>query len=313
MLYQEGLAEGNWTTQLGALSSLGVSQSDLSLALQLEKLPEPIVDLFEDHIEISSHTVRVIRHTIIHDGLDTVLNRVQRSGIPSKTLSNKGVLSIVKGRATDSKRMLRGAGRDPANIVNRALDLPKSISDRYHLGMVNGEWDNFSACARAIGVSRRNISDAVAIRELPDAIRHLFSGQKLTFSVGRRLLALKKELGIDELLSRARNKEATYEVAGRTADNILSELNHENVRSPDDFRVVVKRGRGRNRLVIECKAANVLFRYRAEIRGAIRKILRKRIRSARHIEDMQGLYDLLRPSLPVEGMSSTYRPRPPKA
>ncbi|SAL04474.1 hypothetical protein AWB78_06981 [Caballeronia calidae] len=137
--YWEGLNEGKWKTQLGALSTLGVSQGDLSLALQLHELPVEILDLFEDHVDISSHTVRVIRHTIIHEGLKTVLGRVQQSGASNAKHSNKAVLKIVKGEALKSKKMLRWSGQDPIKIAARALDLPKNISDRYHLGACAAE------------------------------------------------------------------------------------------------------------------------------------------------------------------------------
>ncbi|MDR5737689.1 hypothetical protein [Caballeronia sp. LZ016] len=298
MLYREGLADGRWTTQLGALSTLGVSQGDLSLALQLEKLPEPIVDLFEDRIEISSHTVRVIRHTIIHDGLSTVLSRVQRSGVPSKTLSNKGVLRVIKGQALGSKKMLRRSGQDLEKIVARPLDLPAHIAERYYLGVKQGEWDSFSACAKALHISRRNISDAVAISELPVSIRHLFGVQALTLCVGRKLLALKRELGIDELLLRALCKESMLDVVGRTADNILLELNDEDIGPLDLRRVRIKKGRGSNRLVIECKDAALLFRYRHEMEGAIHKVLRRRLRDPESFEVIRDSLGTRRSVLP---------------
>jgi hypothetical protein len=179
------------------------------------------------------------------------------------------VLSIVKGQALESKKMLRWSGQDPEKIVSRALDLPKNVSDRYHLGVTQGEWNSFSACAKALSISRRNVSDAVAIRELPDSIRHLFREKEFTFSVGRKLLALKRELGLDELLSRARYKDSMYDVGGRTAENILSELKDENIRPASSFRRIrIKKGRGPNRLVIECKDPKLLLRYRREIEQA---------------------------------------------
>jgi hypothetical protein len=295
MHYREGLAEGKWKTQLGAVSSLQVSQGDLSLALQLEKLPEQIVDLFEDHIEISSHTVRVIRHTIIHDGLRTVLSRVQRSGVPSKSLSNKGVLRVVKGQAAESEKMPRWSGQDRVKIVGRAPDLPKNIYDRYHLGVTQGEWDSFSACAETLKISRRNISDAVAIRELPELIRNLFNEKALTYCVGRKLLALKRELGVDELLLRARHKESMFDASGRTAENILLELNDESTRPVDFGRVRIKKGRGSNRLVIECKDAALLYRYRLEIEGAIHRVLNKRVTDPEGFELARKLLGAPRP------------------
>src|SRR5690349_7806795 len=67
--YQQGLDEGRWTTQTGALKTLRVSQAELSFALQLRALPVEVRDLFEDEIDVTSHTVRVIREVIMRDGL----------------------------------------------------------------------------------------------------------------------------------------------------------------------------------------------------------------------------------------------------
>ncbi|WP_277187179.1 hypothetical protein [Caballeronia sp. BR00000012568055] len=310
-LYHQGLAEGKWTTQLGALNALGVSQGDLSMAMQLHQLPEKILDLFEDHVDISSHTVRIIRHTIRRDGLNTVLGRIDRSGASGAKHSKRTVLSIVKGQALESKKMLRWSGEDPAKIMSRTLVLPKNISDRYHLGVTQGEWNSFSACAQALGISRRNISDAVAIRELPDSIRHLFRERDLTFSVGRKLLTLKRELGLDELLLRARYKDSMYDVGGRTADNILSEINEENIRPLSAFRrIQIKKGRGPNRLVIECKDPKLLLRYRREIEMAISKVLKKRVTDEEFVELMRGMSSTQRAATSLANLlPSTFRPR----
>ncbi|WP_250490195.1 hypothetical protein [Caballeronia sp. INML2] len=307
--YQEGLNEGKWKTQLGALNTLRVSQGDLSLALQLQGLPNEVLDLFDDRIGISSHTVRVIRHTIIHDGIKTVLARIRHSGATNAKHSNKTVLKIVKGQALNSKAMLRWSGQDPVKIAARALDLPKNISDRYHLGVTNGEWASFSACAKALGISRRNVSVAVSIRELPDPVRHLFYETDLTFAVGKRLLALKDELGLDEMLVRARSVESMFDASGRTAANILSELNAENIRPSTFTRVRIKKGRGRNRLVIECKDSELLWKYRAEIEKSISKVLKKRITDAEFVEVMREFGGIFNKTL-LARLPSTFAPRP---
>jgi hypothetical protein len=208
--------------------------------------------------------------------------------------------------------MLQWSEQDQVKIVSRTLDLPKNISDRYHLGVTQGEWNSFSACANALGISRRNISDAVAIREQPDSIRHLFREKALTFRVGRKLLALKRELGLDELVLRARKKDSMYVVGGRTADNILSEINDENIRPASSFRrIQIKKGRGPNRLVIECKAPKLLLRYRREIEKAISKVLKKRVTDVEFVEVIRGMCSSQRAAMAfVDRLSSTFRLRP---
>src|SRR5579872_3839823 len=75
--YQQGIEDGKWSTQLEALGALGVSQGDLSLALQLRELPAEILDLFDDKISVTTHAVRVIRQAILQDGIETVLKRIR--------------------------------------------------------------------------------------------------------------------------------------------------------------------------------------------------------------------------------------------
>ncbi|WP_125483232.1 hypothetical protein [Caballeronia choica] len=308
--YQQGLDEGRWTTQTGALETLRVSQAELSFALQLRALPAEVRDLFEDEIDVTSHTVRVIREVIMRDGLATVLQRIQRSGACGSKYTKKTVLGIVKGKISESKRALRWSGQD-SKIAARSLDLPKSILDRYHLGITKGEWNTYSECARVLNVSRRHISDAVAIGQIPDAVRYLFWETDLTFAIGRRLLALKNELGADEMLVRARRVEPMFKVAGRTAENILTELRAEHIRPSNFFRVRIKKGRGPNRLVIECRDAELLLRYRREMELAIKKVLQKRIENADQIELVRELQGLVRTILPeMAPLPSTFDPRP---
>ncbi|SAL00438.1 hypothetical protein AWB78_05944 [Caballeronia calidae] len=180
---------------------------------------------------------------------------------------------------------------------------------RGFLGVTNGEWASFSACAKALGVSRRNVSVAVSIRELPDAVRHLFSEKSLTFAVGKRLLALKDELGLDEMLVRARGMESMLDASGRTAANVLSELNAKIVRPSTVTRVRIRKGRGRNRLVIECQDSELLWKYRAEIEKSIGKVLKKRITSSDFIQFVREFSGILNEAH-VARFPSTFAPAP---
>lgn len=296
MSYHRGVAEGRWTNQAGALEALGVSQAELSTALQLSELPAEIVALFESEVDITSHTVRVIRETIARDGLTKVRQRIRQQAAGAK-LTRRAALMLIKGRTSDSKRALRWSGQDEERIVNRPLDLPKNISDRYHLGVTQGEWNSYSECARVLNLSRRNISDAVAIRELPDCIRHLFDERSLSFAVGRRLLAMRKDMGVDEMIERARRIDDMFQTGGRIASNVLQELNEPYIRPSVYSRVRIKKGRGSNRLIIECKDAAFLMQYRREIELAISRVLKKRMKDEDLIRFAAEGFGGLRPGL----------------
>jgi hypothetical protein len=270
-LYQGGLDRGEWTTQAAASNALRVSQAELSMALRLKSLPAELVRMFGDPAGVSSHTVRVIREVIARDGLETVRERIRQHAAAGRELPTKAVLALVKGRMSDATKALASSGTDENRIVTRSEDLPRYISDRYHLGIINGEWTSYSGCSRALGISRRNISDAVSIGELPDSVRCLFKESDLTFAVGRRVLAIEKELGTEKLQARAQN--ISYMAREQTAEQVLREFNWHNVQPGELSRVRIKKGRGARRLIIECDHAEFLFLYRREMEAALNKVV----------------------------------------
>ncbi|SED04835.1 hypothetical protein SAMN02787142_2440 [Burkholderia sp. WP9] len=272
-LYEKGLAEGNWTTQAGALNALGVSRAELSLALKLDVLPDGLMELFERPAEITPYSVRVIREVIARDGLEIVGQRIGQHVAAGSKFSGRAVLAMVKGQVSASKRALPWPRESENRILKRTLDLPRTISDRYHLGVTRGEWTSYSGCSRALNISRKNIRDAVYIKALRDSLPALFSETELTFAVGRKLLALDKEWGREALLQRARGVRS--EVKGATAETVLREFNGENVQPSDFSRVRIRKGRGTKRLIIECDHAEFLFRYRRELEIAIRSVVKK--------------------------------------
>jgi hypothetical protein len=75
--------------------------------------------------------------------------------------------------------------------------------------------------------------------------------------VGRKLLALEKDLGSKELLARA--SYIRYTAREHTADHLLRKLKGENVRPGDFSRLRIRKGRGTKRLIIECDHAEFLF------------------------------------------------------
>lgn len=271
--YEQGLARGEWATQADASRALGVSQAELSIALRLDSLPAELIGLFAEHTEISSHTVRVIRDVIARDGLETVQLRIQRHVADNIKLPAKAALAVVKGRLSVSGKALSASRIDGKEIITGSQDLPRYISDRYHLGIVNGEWKSYSGCSRALRISRRSISNAVSLGQLPDRVTTLFKDADLTFAVGRKLLAIEKDIGSEELLARA--SYIRHWADERTADQLLRELKRENV-SPEELpRLRIRKGRGSRRLVIDCDYAEFLFPYRREMEAALNQVVKK--------------------------------------
>ena len=286
-LYQRGLESGEWTTQAEASRALKVSQTDLSIALRVRSLPAELLGTFADISQVTTHTVRVIRGVIAQDGLEAVLQRIRPHITAGGTLPAKAVIALVKGRMSYAMKAAASAARRDM-YVPPSPDLPMSISDRYHRGIVNGEWTSYSACSRALCIPRRNISDAVSIGQLPSAVRFLFSGSKLTFAVGRKLLAISTLVGNSTLIERS--NAISYLAHSRTSAQLLRELKGESL--PPGARITrlrIKKGRGAGQLIIECNHPDFLLRYRRDMETALNQVV-KRITSAEGRQKEYALY-----------------------
>jgi hypothetical protein len=286
-LYQRGLESGKWTTQAEASRALNVSQTDLSIALRMGSLPAELLGMFADISQVTTHTVRVIRGVIAQEGQEAVLERIRPHIAAGGKLPAKAVLALVKGRMSNSIKAASAARRD--RFIPRSPDLPLSISNRYHQGLLNGEWTSYSACSRALRIPRRNISDAVSIAQLPPAVRSLFSGSKLTFAVGRKLLAIAGVVGNSTLIERS--NDISYLAESYTSGQLLRELNGESL--PPGARITrlrIKKGRGTGQLIIECNHPDFLLRYRRDMETALNQVV-KRITQA---EDRQKQFAVFR-------------------
>jgi hypothetical protein len=285
--YQRGLESGKWTTQAGASRALNVSQTDLSIALRMGSLPAELLEMFADISQVTTHTVRVIREVIEQEGLEAVLERIRPHSAAAGKLPAKAVLALVKGRMLNSIKAASVTRRD--RFIHPSPELPMSISNRYHRGIVNGEWTSYSGCSRTLRLSRRNISDAVSIGRLSPAVRSLFRESDLTFSVGRKLLSLEKAVGTSTLISRAkkiRDMDKTY-----ADEQILRELDGAKLPQGSPFtRLRIKKGRRAGQLIIECNHPDFLFRYRRDMETALNQVV-KRIT---HAEDRQKQFALCR-------------------
>jgi hypothetical protein len=280
--YKDGLIKGKWTTQKGALAALGVSQAELSLALNVAALPAGVIGLFESPTGVTPYSVRVIREVIARDGLQTVLQRIGEHVAAGRKLSARAVLATIKGQGSVSRRALRCFGNPENKVLKKTLDSPRNISDRYHVGVTRGEWTSYSGCARALDISRKNIRDAVHIMALWGSLPVRISEAELTFTVGRKLLALDKELGRQVLFQRVRSLSPGVREA--TAETVLRELNGQNVHPSDLSRIRIRKGRGTRRLIIECSDAGALFGYRRDLERAMRSVMKKVSVSPEYIE-----------------------------
>jgi hypothetical protein len=270
-LYQRGLESGKWTTQADASRALKVSQTNLSVALRMGSLPAELMGMFEDISQVTAHTVRVIRGVIAQEGQEAVLERIRPHTAGGK-LPAKAVLALVKGRMSNSAKAVSAARRD--RFIHRSPDLPMSISDRYHQGIVNGEWTSYSACSRALRIPRRKISDAVSIGQLPLAVRSLFSGSKLTFAVGRRLLAIARVVDNSTLIERS--NDISYLAKSYTSGQLLRELSGESLPPGARFtRLRIRKGRGAGQLIIECNHPDFLLRYRRDMETALNQVVKR--------------------------------------
>lgn len=286
-LYQRGLESGKWTTQADASRALNVSETNLSVALRMGSLPAELMGMFADISQVTAHTVRVIRGVIAQEGQEAVLKRIRPHITAGGKLPAKAVLALVKGRMSNSAKAVSAARRD--RFIHRSPDLPMSISNRYHQGIVNGEWTSYSACSRALRIPRRNISDAVSIGQLPLAVRSLFSESKLTFAVGRKLLAISRVVTNSTLIKRS--NDISYLAESYTSGQLLRELNGESLPPGAHItRLRIRKGRGAGQLIIECNHPDFLLRYRRDMETALNQVV-KRITQA---EDRQKQFAVFR-------------------
>ncbi|PTB30344.1 hypothetical protein C9I56_02995 [Paraburkholderia caribensis] len=283
-LYQRGLESGKWTTQADASRALNVSQTDLSVALRMGSLPAELLEMFADISQITTYTVRVIRGVIAQEGQEAVLERIRPHITAGLKLPAKAVLALVKGRMSDAMKAAVSAGTEEDRFPRRSQDLPMAVSDRYHRGIVNGDWTSYSGCSRALRISRRNISDAVSIGQLPPGVRSLFRESDLTFAVGRKLLSLEKAVGTSTLIRNAKN---ISDIVDKYAPGqILRELNGENLPPGLTFtRLRIKKGRGAGQLIIECNHPDFLLRYRRDMETALNQVVKRITQAERRQEE----------------------------
>jgi hypothetical protein len=235
-------------------------------------LPAELMGMFEDISQVTAHTVRVIRGVIAQEGQEAVLERIRPHVTAGGKLPAKAVLALVKGRMSNSAKAVSAARRD--RFIHRSPDLPMSISDRYHQGIVNGEWTSYSACSRALRIPRRKISGAVSIGQVPLAVRSLFSGSKLTFAVGRRLLAIARVVDNSTLIERS--NDISYLAKSYTSGQLLRELSGESLPPGARFtRLRIRKGRGAGQLIIECNHPDFLLRYRRDMETALNQVVKR--------------------------------------
>jgi hypothetical protein len=272
-LYKDGLARCEWTTQKGALETLGISAAELSLALRLDALPAEIVDLFESRGSITPHAVRVISETLAKDGLEAVTQRAKPHLAAGSKFSTRVALATLKGNLVASTRALRGKKTAQNAVPNGAPTSPRNLSDRYHIGVLGGRWASYSGCARELNISRKIIRDAVCIEALMLKMPYASGLTEVSFTSGRKFLALEKQWGREKLAHRLTL--LTPHMQGASSDHLIRALVGANVQPADLTRIRITKGRGRKRLVIECDHASFLYTYRREFEQAMQQVLKR--------------------------------------
>jgi hypothetical protein len=277
-LYKDGLARGEWTTQKGALEALGISAAELSLALRLDALPAEIVDLFESPGAITPYAVRVISETIAKDGLEAVTQRAKPHLTAGNKFSTRVALATLKGNLAATTRALRGKKTAKNAVPEGAPASPRNLSDRYHIGVLEGRWTNYSGCARELKISRKIVRDAVCIEALMLKMPCAPGLIEVSFTSGRKFLALEKQWGREMLVQRLTR--LTSHMREASSDHLIRALVGANVQPADLSRIRIRKGRGRNRLIIECNHASFLYMYRRQFEQAMQQVLKRLTESA---------------------------------
>lgn len=272
-LYNGGLARGDWKTQKGALATLGISAAELSLALRCKSLPAEILDLFASPGGMTPYAVRVIIETIARDGLEAVTQRARPHLAAGNKFSERVALATLKGNTAASTRALNGKKTAEKLVPKGVPESPRNLSDRYHIGVLEGRWNTFSGCARQLDISRKMVGDAVKIEALMLAMPFAAGLDHVSFTSGRKFLALEKRLGRNELAKRL--TVLVPNMRGASSEHLIRALAGANLQPAGLGRIRITKGRGRKRLVIECDHATLLYKYRREFEQAMQQVLQR--------------------------------------
>jgi hypothetical protein len=114
--------------------------------------------------------------------------------LPRPFPSTKKLLAMFAAIETAVK--IDDAGVPPAAHGYRR---PFALAAEYAAGKTIGRWPTMSAAEAALGLYKDAVGNAVRISALPHQVVALFNDEELSFELGRRLLAIRKCVGVNAM------------------------------------------------------------------------------------------------------------------
>ncbi|SAK63465.1 hypothetical protein AWB82_03314 [Caballeronia glebae] len=226
-LYHSGLGT-SWTNRREAVTAFArftpkVTAAALSRAINVSKLPPPVLALFET-AGIWHETARHLAGIVRKHGADVLSQRAIE--IDPLGLHWSEIINLLDGRdARSPQRRFRAIA-------------PLTLAAEYKRGIEEGRWTSTTTAVAACPTWDRTVlQKAIAISELPAEVLQLFELKRLTYDLGAILVKIRNAIGESELTARA--KEILSAPRRRTTDEILAKL--LDVRPEQGVELVVRR------------------------------------------------------------------------
>lgn len=210
-LYHSGLGT-KWKNQrqaADALARLKVTRSHINRAVRLVSLPEAVLALFSS-VQILDITGRHLLR--IHRSLGAPELEQRAAQINPKGRSWQEIVAMLEGKEPVA----------PVYRLHQSDTTPLERAAKFKEGLAANAWATIAEAADATGWNRRDLSNAVAIANLPPEVVSLFDGKRLSKDVGKTLLGIQQAIGIEKML---RNASALHDrPRRRTIEELINAL-----------------------------------------------------------------------------------------
>lgn len=255
-LFKFGIKRGYWRTQTEAAPLLKASQSQISDAVALSRIPSEILDLFETRDAINFGVAAKLVTFFRELGPEEMSARAATINALSNKLPASRILAALSGeglRKTDAYAFRRNAE-----------SLPLDVAREYFSGVEAGRWKSAAKASVHLRHSPSRVCRALKVAALPGDVVTLFSAKApLTFEVGDKLLKLRVALGEDRLV---RNAKRLIDRCGHLDSRAIADaLASGEVKNTGRITTRITVGPGGRSLRIQSDRLDLLIAAKAEI------------------------------------------------
>jgi hypothetical protein len=195
--FVDGRAEGIWLTKEAAGLALGLNKGVVATAVRVAGLPAVILSAFLAN-ELTFAVGKKLLELAKQKGRDSMVRAVE--SLPRPFPPTKKLLAMLAAVETSIKT--DAVVGTPASNGDRR---PLALAAEYAIGKTQGRWSTMVAAEAALGLYKDAVGSSVRISSLPDQVKALFDEDEMSFELGRRLLAIRKSVGIKAMQQHAEN------------------------------------------------------------------------------------------------------------